>query len=191
MSDKTQQFREQYNKQTDTKLRYILQALEGQPQNVAATLQRMTAIKDILNTRESRRKQILEDEKKLIEGTPKEQQWDWCFDEVVANKYLWKKRNAEERGIEFSLTLSDVSRLMRRKKCYYTGVELLDHVAARHPHKRTFDRVDSSIGYHRGNVVACTFSANYNKELLLESPSNLSKMTQQQLLKMFKKLTGK
>ncbi len=191
MDDRTEQFKEQYIKQTDTKLRYILKALEGQPQNVAATLQRMTAIKDILNAREQRRKQQQDNAKEIVDDDQKDKEWNWCFDEVVANKYLSKKRNAEERGIEFSLTLSDIARLMRRKKCYYTGVELLDHVAARHPHKRTFDRVDSSDGYHRWNVVACTFAANYNKELLLESPSNLSKMTQQQLLKMFKKLTGK
>lgn len=55
---------------------------------------------------------------------------------------------------EFSLTISEIKQLFRRKTCTYTGVTFVDE--ENHPLQRTFDRVDSSKGYVTGNVVACT-----------------------------------
>ena len=46
------------------------------------------------------------------------------FDTLVALKYLGKKRNALSRGIEFKLTLADMARIIRSKRCFYSGVGL-------------------------------------------------------------------
>lgn len=71
-----------------------------------------------------------------------------AFDKWVAKKYLMKIKNAEDRGLEFSLTLTSIKNILRAKKCYYTGLPLT-------PETVTIDRVDSSIGYCIGNTVAC------------------------------------
>lgn len=90
-------------------------------------------------------------------------------DLLIAKKYqhLWK--SAQRRGKEFSLTLSDVRSLVRRKTCFYTGVKFGEGDLI-----KSIDRIDSSIGYVKGNVVACTRRINNIKEHLLESDSHIS-----------------
>lgn len=87
------------------------------------------------------------------------------FDLYVARKYVGKEQNARQRGIEFSLTITSVKNILKAKRCYYTGVELT------HPRQNkemrgtdvTIERVDSSKGYVKGNVVAVCHAANQAK----------------------------
>tara|TARA_R110002126_G_scaffold104356_3_gene237844 strand:+ start:630 stop:1136 length:507 start_codon:yes stop_codon:yes gene_type:complete len=79
-------------------------------------------------------------------------------DEILCRKYLNKLSNARTRGIEFELSLTSLKNIMRAKKCYYSGVALnLDN--------STIDRVDSSLGYIKGNVVACHTEVNSLKSI--------------------------
>lgn len=91
------------------------------------------------------------------------------FDVVVSRKHLQLYKSAMSRGKEFNLTYSDVKRLLLRKKCAYTGVELTksDGDTVRQT-DRTIDRIDSTKGYVRGNVVAVSHAANQMKEMILE-----------------------
>lgn len=87
------------------------------------------------------------------------------FDTYVAAKYISKKHNAITRGIDFSLTLSDMARLLKVKKCHYSGITL----TLEGDHKLTLDRKDDSVGYTKDNTFACSYTVNQLKNSLLES----------------------
>lgn len=102
------------------------------------------------------------------------------FDTLVALKYLGKKRNALSRGIEFKLTLVDMARILRSKRCYYSNVPLsLDGV-----NKLTIDRIDASKPYDRENSVACSKQVNDLKNKLLESQEFTKEMGGKEVKKM-------
>ena len=102
------------------------------------------------------------------------------FDTLVALKYLGKKRNALSRGIEFKLTLADMARIMRSKRCFYSNVALtLDGV-----NKLTIDRIDASKPYDRANSVACSKQVNDLKNKLLENQELIKEMGGKEIKKM-------
>lgn len=102
------------------------------------------------------------------------------FETMVALMYIRKKLTSAERGIEFTLTLSQLSHLLKRKRCYYSNVPLsLDGI-----HTITLDRKDSSKGYSVDNVVACSGFVNGIKEQLIDNGKNLDKLTNAQMKKM-------
>ena len=81
------------------------------------------------------------------------------FDLNVGKKLFYLRRDAIERGIDWHIGFLSMSNLMKAKKCYYTGIELTDS-------NFSVDRVDSSKGYIKGNVVACHKTFNYLKGTL-------------------------
>ena len=85
----------------------------------------------------------------------------------IAEKYLSKKHSAKARGIEFTISFQSFKNLMRAKRCYYSGVTLVaggkDNTVV--PNTLTIDRVDSSKGYVKGNVVACSHRMNDLKNM--------------------------
>lgn len=84
------------------------------------------------------------------------------------------------------------------KRCYYTGVKLTrpkfnrDGVVYKNQTKRptdvTIDRVDSSKGYVKGNVVACSYAANCFKSKF-ENPKYPVKISD--MIKMANKLQSR
>lgn len=102
-----------------------------------------------------------------------------CLDYKVAKKFISKAENAKKRGIKFDLTLQDVKRILKTKKCYYTHVELVDSFG--HPHHLTFDRIDSSKGYTKENTVACSDKANQLKNYLFEKAGSPISCTIQEM----------
>jgi hypothetical protein len=96
------------------------------------------------------------------------------FQYKVAGKYVSKLEDAAKRGLEFSLTLTSVSNLLKAKKCFFTGLPLDDETM-------TFDRVDNSKGYIQGNTVAChkevnAFKAHIENPLTIMNLELVSKM---------------
>lgn len=88
------------------------------------------------------------------------------FDMYVAKKLIAKERNARERNIEFSMSFSAMRNIMRAKRCFYTGIELVLPVGDAgnlKPNSLTIDRIDSNKGYVKGNVVACSNEFNNMK----------------------------
>lgn len=86
------------------------------------------------------------------------------FESLVALKYLQKQINAQERGLEFTLTLQDMRTLLKKKTCYYSGVTLtLTGETA-----LSLDRINDELGYIPSNVVACASIVNQIKNELLE-----------------------
>lgn len=84
-------------------------------------------------------------------------------DLVVSKRLLMLENSAHQRRLEFNLTFVEVRRLLRQKKCYYTGIKFEENGT---PNGLTFDRVDNSKGYIIGNVVVCTKEFNNVKGAL-------------------------
>lgn len=82
-------------------------------------------------------------------------------DDKVVSKYVSIREKCKKEGLEFNLSLTSVRNLLRAKKCFYTGTEFGTNETA-----RSVDRVDSSKGYVKGNVVACTVRVNSFKSNL-------------------------
>ena len=97
---------------------------------------------------------------------------DKITDYVVCKKLVQLKQSAISRGIEFDLSFRTVKRLLLQKNCYYTGKKMTNTGL----NARSIDRVDSSLGYIEGNVVACTTDINSKKtNLSVEEIMLLSK----------------
>ena len=99
---------------------------------------------------------------KLIHGmTPIE------FDTMVASRYGMKTHDALTRGKHFDLTIAQFRKLYMRKRCAYTGVELVfkrdgNGTPANYA---TLERVDNTKGYVIGNVVVVSHEANQIKSV--------------------------
>jgi len=110
------------------------------------------------------------------------------YDLIIAEKYIKKAESARLAQTEFSLSFVSFKNLMSAKKCGYTNVELTaprsggKHVLAT---ERTIDRIDNSIGYVSGNVIAVCHAANKLKAIL-ENPNN--PMTIKTTTRMLKKV---
>lgn len=76
------------------------------------------------------------------------------LDIEVAKKLIQIQQSAISRNIQFAMTFNEVKKVLNQKKCFFTEIELNNIV--NDPHQRTFDRIDNTVGYIDGNVVACT-----------------------------------
>lgn len=91
---------------------------------------------------------------------------DSQFDLYVADKLRRKADNARERCIEFDMSFQSMKNILSAKKCYYTGLPLTRTRHSSFPVRGsdlTIDRLDSTKGYVKGNVVACSHAANQLK----------------------------
>jgi len=104
-------------------------------------------------------------------------------DLTIAKKYLQKNQNAKRAGHSFELSFTEFKRLMNKKRCTYSGLELVDEKEKFC--SRTIDRIDATKGYISGNVEAVAFGINALKATI-ENPEH--KMTLEALIKMAKTL---
>jgi hypothetical protein len=93
------------------------------------------------------------------------------FEMFVVSYYTNKVQSCKDRGIEFKLNLVSVRNLLSAKKCGYTGLDLtrgkkgLGMLST----DVTIDRIDNSLGYVKGNVIAVSNVAN-NFKSIFENP---------------------
>jgi hypothetical protein len=80
--------------------------------------------------------------------------------ETLEQKFKNWERGAARRKIEFNLTYDDI--VILPFVCYYTNKDL---TLKRHqPNTVSLDRIDSSKGYIKGNVVLCCSIINFMKQ---------------------------
>lgn len=77
----------------------------------------------------------------------------------VAKKMLKIFQSAADRSLEFDLSFETVKSLLLYPACFYTGKKFEEEGQL----ARSFDRIDSNLGYVEGNVVACTVDINQKK----------------------------
>lgn len=104
----------------------------------------------------------------------------------IAKFYIFKVEEAKRRNIEFSLTFSDLKRILSRKTCYYTGIKFENIHESRT--KLSLDRIDSDKGYTKENTVSCCYFINQLKNELFERPEGKFRMTEKQLSNFLSKL---
>jgi len=93
----------------------------------------------------------------------------------VARKMIKIFQSAQDRGLHFDLSFLTVKDLLSHPTCYYTGRKFEEEG----PFSRSFDRIDSDLGYIEGNVVACTVDINAKK----------SNLTYEEIQTIYEKLT--
>lgn len=90
-------------------------------------------------------------------------------DYMIAKYYTKKSDNAKQRGIEFSLTFTQFSKIIKRSKCPVYNITIFKTLGNTNTWERqpedelTIDRIDSSKGYVMGNCVAMSHKANFIK----------------------------
>lgn len=82
----------------------------------------------------------------------------------VAKKLVSIKSSADNRGINFDMSLKVVRKLLNTKKCYISGAPL--NRTQGDENQLTFDRLDNTKGYTDDNVVACSLKMNRLKDSL-------------------------
>ena len=107
-------------------------------------------------------------------------------DTALAALYLYKVKDSVERGIEFSLSISDLKKIISKKTCYFTGRRFVDDYNSMD--KISLDRLDSAVGYTKENTVACCLWVNKLKNDLFENPRREYEITPNDLFKFAEKV---
>ena len=88
--------------------------------------------------------------------------------EQLCKKLSNKLQGCKDRGISFELTLTQFERLMKTRKCFYTGKQMDGkHMSLYYV---TLDRIDPNLPYTPANTVACSWIANQAKSRMFEDP---------------------
>ena len=91
----------------------------------------------------------------------------------IAKKYINKSKNARDNGTQFTISFYEYKRIITAKKCKYTGIQLTQQIGSLPLDTDvTIDRIDNSIGYVTGNVVACCHAYKTFKSII-ENPQNI------------------
>ncbi len=81
--------------------------------------------------------------------------------------FLAKKSMSRKRGIDFTLTFMQFSRLHETKECYYCGKGLQRAIGCKQNHNsRTLERLNDNRGYTPRNTVAVCYECNMFKNEL-------------------------
>jgi len=90
----------------------------------------------------------------------------------IAQKMVQLYESAAKRGLECDLTYTEVRNLVTTKQCYISGIPIFTYYMKSGDTMpfdyRTIDRIDSSKGYVKGNVAACSHLANSLKNMWFE-----------------------
>lgn len=92
-----------------------------------------------------------------------------CIRRIISNYIYSCRGGSKRRGIEWKLTYDDVSSIIRLP-CHYCGLVSSNSKTIKGQQKGLFvlryngiDRVDSSLGYTKDNVVPCCKHCNFAK----------------------------
>lgn len=82
-------------------------------------------------------------------------------DVTLAKRYINKFNKCVAREIDWQISFSDYKRLMKIKRCQYTGMELTDpDCEPNKPTDRTIDRINAELPYTKDNIIICCHAAN-------------------------------
>jgi hypothetical protein len=81
---------------------------------------------------------------------------------------LWQNtliHDSRFRGIKNSLTVDDINDLFEKQNglCYWFKIPLIPSYKLKHPQQPSLDRLDTTKGYTKDNVVLCCYSANIGR----------------------------
>jgi hypothetical protein len=102
----------------------------------------------------------------------------------LARKYASKITNTLSRHLDFSLSFNEYKRLLKTKKCYYTGVKFSEVKGM----EFSLDRIDSNVGYTKENTVPALKAINAIKNALFEHPERGHSVDVDMVIKMCQKI---
>jgi len=138
--------------------------------NPATSKETLENYKQVLLSRRVSNISSPEENDKTVEVQIKSSKQSEAELEIAIGEYwVHLRKSALKRDKEFNLTFADVKKLVTRKTCYYTGKRLDAH--------RTTERLDSSKGYVKGNVVAVCSEANQLKNMIFENQNSTMRMS--------------
>lgn len=87
------------------------------------------------------------------------------FKDIIYSCFMNAKYRSEKRGHEFTISIEYLLELFEKqnRKCHYFGLNLI--LEPHYPMTVSIDRLDSSIGYTKENVVLAGKAANIIKRL--------------------------
>jgi hypothetical protein len=92
-------------------------------------------------------------------------------DLYVARKLISLEESAVRRRLRFSVSFTKLKRELKRKRCYYTGIEIDYNKPTNHI---SIDRIDNDKGYTDDNIVGCANSVNgFKANLTIEEIGKL------------------
>jgi len=81
----------------------------------------------------------------------------------IANRMLWNsKKRAKEKGFEFNISIDDIS---IPDRCPFLDIPMYVKGKKQTQNSPSLDRIDSSKGYVRGNVMVISMMANTMKHV--------------------------
>ncbi len=89
----------------------------------------------------------------------------------LRNKTSVIKRKSIKKGIDFDLDKETIYELyeLQNGKCYYTGIEIKHNIGCHQYDSISLERLDSSKGYTKDNVVLASFAINSFKGMMNEN----------------------
>jgi hypothetical protein len=93
----------------------------------------------------------------------------------IEDPFLYYLRNCKRRDFEFDLTSEYLNNLwnLQNKKCPYTGVNLILNTHSKrnkdYRYTASLDRIDSNLGYIKGNVQFVSLSINLMKNSMSQN----------------------
>lgn len=88
---------------------------------------------------------------------------------------LWQNtliNESKHRNHNFDIDIDYINYLYKKQngKCFWFGVDLIPSKMKKHPQQPSLDRLNTSLGYIKGNVVLSCYSANIGRN---ENPENV------------------
>ena len=82
------------------------------------------------------------------------------YQKDIKTVYTSLKASAKKRGIPFTLTLTDLNELTFPISCPILGIPLRYNKGQAQDNSISIDRIDSSRGYERDNIIVVSWKAN-------------------------------
>lgn len=112
----------------------------------------------LIGTRKYKRKIRLDPEHRKMEGLKQKERRVRLWQNTLIN-------DSKNRKLENNLAVDDINEMFNKQDglCYWFKIPLIPSKDKKHPQQPSLDRLDSSKGYTRDNVVLCCYSANIGR----------------------------
>lgn len=93
------------------------------------------------------------------------------LEEYLKYKHNYFKRKSKLKNIDFDLDMHTLYELYQKQngKCYYTGIEIIHNSGCFDYNSITVERLDSTKGYTKDNIVLAAFNINSFKGMMDEN----------------------
>lgn len=112
----------------------------------------------LITTREYKRKKRESKEYRNIESIKQKERRFRMWQQTLLH-------DCKHRKLEIDIDFEYINDLFKKQKgkCYWFGVDLIPSINKKHPQQPSLDRLNNELGYIKGNVILCCYSANIGR----------------------------